>query len=194
MDTFVLDLMRRRIVEGLKYLCERKAGYLQGCSDWDYAKGSKQVGAFIWLGQAGGKMVATTGEVEATANDPGKRVIAVREGEVTASAYDDAMYVGQGDVTQVSGEEDTVEENSSSVAPGEFATLDMDKKMKSKLPVHNLQILLGDALIEDLRRQVPWIFNYEVVALKNKNATIDVQLRLWKLQGYLAEHKQIDDE
>ena len=35
MDTFVLDLMRRRIVEGLKYLCGRKKGYLQGCSDWD---------------------------------------------------------------------------------------------------------------------------------------------------------------
>src|SRR5277367_874134 len=62
MDTFVLDLMRQRIVEGLKYLCGREKGYLQGCSDWEYAKRCKQVGAFLWLGPKGGEKVVASDE------------------------------------------------------------------------------------------------------------------------------------
>ena len=218
MDTFVLDLMRRRIVEGLKYLCRRKTGYLQGCSDWEYAKGCKQMGAFLWLGPKGGEKVVASDEAGEPANDQGGEM-AIQEEEraagegvgttagqeeetavqedVTAVAQEDVTAVAQEDETPVGEVMETTHKNSSSVAPGEFATLDMDKEMKSKVPVYNLQLLLGDSYVNDLRRHIPptfRIFKHEVVALKHRRTTIDVQLRLWKLQGYLAEHKQVDDE
>jgi hypothetical protein len=184
MDMFALDLMRRRIVEGLKYLCGRKAGYLQGCSDWNYAKGSKQVGAFLWLGPRDETKVATSDEVGEPLTEQ-ERDLAVGQVEEKAACEGEDMATGQ--------QERPVQESSFDIAPGEFATLDRDKEMKSKVPVHNLQLLLGSALIKDLRRDIPQIFKYEVVALKHRKTTIDVQLRLWKLQGYLAEHKQADE-
>ena len=203
MDTFVLDLMRRRIVEGLKYLCGRQKGYLQGCSGWEYAKGCKQVGAFLWLGlNVGDKAVAVDGR--SPNNDPRGEMAAGQEeataagkGECIASSQEEETIVAQEAETTVGEQMDTTNKNNSSVAPGEFATLDMDKEMKSKVPVYNLQLLLGDSYVKDLRQHVPLafrVFKHEVVVLKNKKTTIDMQLRLWKLQGYLAEHKYIDNE
>jgi hypothetical protein len=204
MDTFVLDLMRRRIVEGLKYFCGRKKGYLQGCSDWEYAKGCKQVSAFLWLGPKGREKAVTVDEVRAPTNDEGGEMAAGQEeeraagdGEGTAASQEEETAVAQEDERAVGEGMETTHKNSSSVAPGEFATLDMDKEMKSKVPVYNLQLLLGDSYVRDLRRHIPptfRIFKNEVVALKNRKTTIDMQLRLWKLQGYVAEHKQVDDE
>jgi hypothetical protein len=187
MDTFILDLMRRRVVEALKYLCGRQKGYLKGCSDWEYANGRKQVGAFLWLGPKGGEKAVTGQDEEREAG----------EGEGTAASKEEETAVAQDDETAVDEGMETTHKNNSSVGPGEFATLDMDKEVKSKVPVYNLQVLLGDSYVKDLRRHIPptlRIFNHEVVALKNKKTTINVQLRLWKLQGYLAEHKQVDNE
>jgi hypothetical protein len=204
MDTFVSDLMRRRIVEGLKYLCGRQKGYLQGCSDWEYAKGCKQVGAFLWLGPNGGEKAVAIDEGRSPRNDSGGGMAAGQEeervageSEGTASSQEDETVVAQETETAVGERMDTTKKNSSSVAPGEFATLDIDKEMKSKVPVYNLQLLLGDSYVKDLRQHVPptfTVFKHEVVALKNKKLTIDMQLRLWKLQGYLAEHKHVDNE
>jgi len=184
-DMLVLDLMRRRIVEGLKYLCGRKTGYLHGRLDWDDAKGSKQVGAFLWLGPKDGSKVAAVDKAEGLATE--------NWGDMAADQVE-RNAVGRDDNPATNRQEKPVQDGSSGVAPGEFATLDMDKQMKSKVPVHNLQLLLGDDLIEDLRRHMPKVFKYEVVSLKHRRVTVDVQLRLWKLQGYLAEYKQVDDE
>lgn len=71
-------------------------------------------------------------------------------------------------------------------------TLTEDRWVKNKVPVHSLRLLLGKDRVETLSRELPFIFNYEVVALRNRRNTIDVQLRLWKLQGYLAEYKQVN--
>ncbi|PBP24308.1 Esterase-like protein [Diplocarpon rosae] len=78
--------------------------------------------------------------------------------------------------------------------PPDFATLDVGTqdynevgsdlgRRKRKVPVFNLKMLLGTEKISILRALVP---NGEVVALKHKNATVELQLKLWKLQGYMA--------
>ncbi|KAK6585388.1 hypothetical protein PZA11_002115 [Diplocarpon coronariae] len=80
--------------------------------------------------------------------------------------------------------------------PPDFATLDVGTqnynelgsdlgKRRRKVPVFNLKTLLGVEKISILRAMVP---NGEVVALKHKNATAELQLKLWKLQGYTANH------
>jgi len=72
--------------------------------------------------------------------------------------------------------------------PGEFATLDLERRTRSKLIVHNLPMLLGEAYIDDLRKSSPEIFDTECVMLRDRKSTVDVQLRLWKLQAYLADY------
>ncbi|CZS93224.1 uncharacterized protein RCO7_07793 [Rhynchosporium graminicola] len=84
----------------------------------------------------------------------------------------------------------------------EFATLDVgsedfdaNKKFlgrrKQKIPVYNLQMLLGEEKMDELRRIVPnSVFEKELVVLRHKNATVKLQLQLWKIQGYLAEHPE----
>lgn len=145
MGTFILELLRRRVVETLKYLCSLKRGYLVACEGgesrvWEDAKKKQSTGAMLWLGPRIG-----------------------REGE-------------------------------GSPPPGEFATVDVDKEAKSKIAVHNLVSLLGSSYVEDLRRHAPKIFDAEVVVLKSKRNTVDLQLLLWKLQGYLATYEDIFED
>ncbi|KAH7360255.1 hypothetical protein BKA65DRAFT_390314 [Rhexocercosporidium sp. MPI-PUGE-AT-0058] len=85
--------------------------------------------------------------------------------------------------------------------PPEFATLDVGNqdfdavgpqlgRKKRKVPVYNLQTLLGKEKMDELRELVPKsVFEKEVVVLKHKNVTVELQSQLWKIQGYLAEHQ-----
>ena len=84
--------------------------------------------------------------------------------------------------------------------PPEFATLDVGSqdfgdvgpqlaKKKRKVPIYNLAALLGKENMDELRKSVPnSVFEKEVLVLKHKNATIELESRLWKLQGYVAEY------
>lgn len=87
--------------------------------------------------------------------------------------------------------------------PPEFATVDIkpsdskspDARKRSKIPVHNLRRLLGRSHLQRLRAKCH-IYNKELVILKDKRRVVDVLLRLWKLQGYMAHHEEfftVDD-
>lgn len=54
------------------------------------------------------------------------------------------------------------------------------------LPVYNLRTLLGHQHVKDLRFQLPATFSNDLVSLKAKRMTVDLQLWLWKLTGYLS--------
>lgn len=133
MDDLLLDLMRKRTVEGLYHLAHSKRGYLTPAADWVSARGHKQQGAILWTGR----------------------------GSASQPVF----------------------------APPEFATYEAGWAWtkKSKLPVYNLEVLLGVKHLRKLKQMHP-IFGEEIVMVKHKNMTVEDQLRLWKLQGYLAEH------
>jgi hypothetical protein len=81
--------------------------------------------------------------------------------------------------------------------PPEFATLDINTKVDKtrKVPVHNLRTLLGKGKLAELREKFPTgIFENEVVVLKHKKTTVNLEMRLWKLQGYLAEHRAFSED
>lgn len=127
MDSFVLNLMRRRIVEMLVYLTGKKV-YLVAGRDWDDIRRKPQLGSILWV---------------------------------------DGFHGEEG--------------------PGEFATLEMSVQGRlKKVPVHNLGVLLGKVYLDKLRTEAGELFAGGVLALKHRNLTVDVQLKLWKLQGYLA--------
>ena len=50
MDTYVLGLLRKELLTGLKYVASRPAGYLVGCGAYGQIGKHAQVGAALWLG------------------------------------------------------------------------------------------------------------------------------------------------
>lgn len=75
-------------------------------------------------------------------------------------------------------------------SPPEFATLDLGVTKKQKVPTHNLKFLLGREKLEGLRKKFGnGIFENNMLALRHRRRTVDLQMKLWKLQGYLAEYR-----
>lgn len=130
-DEFLLELMRRRVVEDLSGLLKLKRGYVVGCKDWAAAFSKTQTGAYLWTGKG--------------------------------------------------------EENQ----PSEFVTLDLGVTKKQKIPTHNLNTLLGEEKLEELKAKFGnKIFDSDILTLRHRRRTVDLQMKLWKLQGYLAEYRE----
>lgn len=58
MDTFVLDLMRKKVVKLLKYLSSKPAAYVAKCEDYENIQSKHQPGAVLWLGESNGNAVS----------------------------------------------------------------------------------------------------------------------------------------
>jgi hypothetical protein len=132
MDTLILTLMRRRVLEDLIYLSALSAdstrdSYVVRCKTWDEVRADRyrgQRGCVLWIGQ------------------------------------------GEG--------------------PGPRATMDIPGvKFGRKIAVHNLWRLLGLEGVESLRGEVE-LFREGEVFLVLRKRTLEMQMKLWKLQGYLA--------
>lgn len=78
--------------------------------------------------------------------------------------------------------------------PGEFATI---MNGTTRVPLHNLEMLLGREKLAELRSHKgdgkPCLFDKPIVKIKSKNMTLGLQMRLWWLQCYLAEHRVPDN-
>jgi hypothetical protein len=147
MDSLMLELMRRRVVEEFEYLVPLKA-YIRACKGWDDAtKSSRQPGALLWTGP-------------------------IRSGELEEEPADDKEARIRG--------------------PPEFATLKIGTVKSRKVPVHNLETLLGKDHLQRLKEKCP-LFDAEILMVRHKNVTVDIQLKLWRLQGYLAKYEQFLD-
>lgn len=139
-DTFVLELMRRRAVEELEHLLKLKV-YIQPSVSWkDATRASRQVGAILWTGSVRGEP-------------------------------------SQSDVEK---------------APPEFATIDIGTT-KRKTPVHNLEKLLGGEHLQKLKDKFG-LFEKKLLVVRHKNMTVGIQMKLWKLQGFLAEYRDLETD
>lgn len=62
MDTFVLDLMRKRTTATLKYLSSHPAAYIVPCQDYESIQIRHQPAAVLWLGQEEGNETVMPGK------------------------------------------------------------------------------------------------------------------------------------
>ncbi len=62
-------------------------------------------------------------------------------------------------------------------------------RLGRKLPVHNLEKLLGDELVAYLRRESSTFREGSLFVLGRKR-TLQLQLKLWKWQGYMARESE----
>lgn len=71
--------------------------------------------------------------------------------------------------------------------PGQFATMDIDNgRYVGKLAVHNLRTLLGNEHLAQLKEGSTILRDGDLFLL-GRRRTIELQLKLWKLQGYIAK-------
>lgn len=131
MDSFVLDLMRRRCVNLLKYLSGLSAAYIAACESYEDIQKKHQPGAAMWFGQPFGCEVSGKGEE----------------------------------------------------APPLYAMIKY--KASSHIPVYNMPALLGPEHLHQLRNSGK-PFKEPFAAIKEKRNTLEIQLQLWKLMGYMA--------
>jgi hypothetical protein len=178
MDSFILELMRRRIVEGLVYLVRRKRGYVSGCVDWDDAKiAGRQQAMILWTGKLKGFEDEVKHGVE-------QQSIVV-EDKQQSSALEDQQQPDVVETEQQPSESGSPEQDQQSDEPPAFATLTLGKDKPHMVPVHNLPMLLGLQHLAELRRKCP-IFDKKILIVRHKRTTIDIQMKLWRLQGYLG--------
>ncbi len=142
MDSFIVELMRRRIVEQLLYYAElTKTGdrkYLVSCENYDKVKELKHRGCLLWCGQ---------------------------------DKLDSA----------------SVSSHISPTAPPRLSTIGIKGvRLSQRLAVHNLAMLLGEDHLDRLR-EGSLTFREGSLFLLCRRRTVDVQMKLWKLQGYLGE-------
>ncbi|KAH8595773.1 hypothetical protein B0O99DRAFT_142257 [Bisporella sp. PMI_857] len=138
MATFVLELLRRRLLENLEHKSKLERGYVSGSANWEDATLSKrQAGAILWTG-----------------------------------SYRDSDF---GD------------EFSEQISVPEFATLEKAAATKKKIAVYDLRRLLGAEHLATLRRACP-VYQKEIVSIRDKRVTLDLRMKLWKLEGWLATY------
>lgn len=140
-DTFVLELLRRRASEQLAYVTKLGA-YILKCADWKEAiMPETHASAILWIG----------------------------------------------------GVPEEQREFDSIIEPPEFATVDIvTKSGKRRIPVHNLEMLLGGEHLQRLKDTFD-IFKEEFLIIKNARLTVELEMKLWQLQGFLAEYRQFLD-
>lgn len=143
MDSLVLDIMRKQVVEELlclaKLCTDQGRKYISRLATWDDIKNHVHRGCVLWIGPGG------------------------PSGDHAAGWTD---------------------------APGPNATIDIEGvKRDGKIPVHNLFSLLGREGVDQVLQGSP-LFQEGSLVLLERERSVDVQLKLWKLQAYLADGKQ----
>ncbi|KAL8781549.1 MAG: hypothetical protein Q9203_000234 [Teloschistes exilis] len=131
MDTFVLELMRKKIVKLLKYLSSRPAAYITPCEGFQDIKKKHQPGAVVWLGE------------------PGSHSNSIAEAE----------------------------------GPTPYAMV--EHRSSRRIPIYNIPALLGPEYLI-LLRDAGKSFDKTFAVIKQKRSTLEVQLQLWKLMGYMT--------
>lgn len=138
MDAALLELMRRRVVEGLLHFAnmveQHGREYIVKCERWDDALRLKHRGCLLFLGRH----------------------------EATSS------------------------ESSLEFVPPRLSTMDVPSaRFGKKLVVHDLPALLGQEHAGRLRQESA-LLRDGTLFLLGRQATVNLQMLIWKLQGYMA--------
>lgn len=149
MDTLVLKLMRRRIVDELLYLTEKCTGKLRRKyltplrGGYEEARKRKLRGCLVYVGGGSPIMVGNNATGDGVVKPPMMRVSTL---EIKGERYN------------------------------------------TKMPVYDATVLLGKEELKRLRdEEKTGFWRQAQLFAVGKEATIDVQMKLWKLEGYMAK-------
>ncbi|KAI0444626.1 hypothetical protein F4803DRAFT_511384 [Xylaria telfairii] len=109
---------------------------------------------------------------------------------VKCQGWDDVQYGYKGSILWFGDNAEPGEAAEPRVQPGPFATYDITNNvLTTGVAVHNIPMLLGAEETEKVRRGAAVFAGGSLFMLKGRR-TIDIQSKLWKLQGYLAHYRE----
>ncbi|KAK7911451.1 esterase-like protein [Apiospora marii] len=102
------------------------------------------------------------------------------------------LWFGDEDGSQqpADGEGRTTKTEEKGSSPGPFATFEFADKegVKTAVAVHNMPMLLGEETAARVRKEAGALQDGAIFMLAGRRTT-DLQLKLWKLQGYLSDYR-----
>ncbi|KAI1805032.1 hypothetical protein F4811DRAFT_517072 [Daldinia bambusicola] len=115
---------------------------------------------------------------------------------VKCYGWDDVRYKYNGAILWFGEPEEDVNSGRTRSEPGPFATFGVEKTdiqgttYVTSVAVHNMLMLLGSAQADRLKQEAAALSNGSIFMLAGRRTT-DLQLKLWKLQGYLADYANL---
>lgn len=162
----ILDQRRRQIMDDLLYLstlCEENGRkYIIRVTDAKYAATYVHRAAFLWLG----------------------------EGKALASEQGDQESAGGTETAETETTEKAETAEKAEIDPEQYATLDIDGDPTTTRPVYNLPKLLGPANVARLRSESS-VFKKGSLFLLRSQRSGPTSMRLWSLQGYVADYSKM---
>lgn len=210
MDSFVLELMRKKVFVLLRILASSRGGYIAPCAGYSSVHLHHQVGAVLWLGPKAPDKFSENLEQAVPAgtspSSPREEIVSHKSSSfITASptqATDSTSYNTMSSTENKSNspsdspEHPTPSPSSSSPAPPPPAAPPPYAMIKSKnslrshyIPIFNLPHLLGAEHFASLQASLSFSGtqgNMIMAIIKKKQRTVNLQMELWKLMGYLA--------
>ncbi|KAI1754654.1 hypothetical protein F4782DRAFT_493364 [Xylaria castorea] len=109
---------------------------------------------------------------------------------VKCHGWDDVQYKHQGSVMWFGDPAKPGDAAESGAQPGPFATYDITNDGVSiSVAVHNIPMLLGTEEAANVKKETAVLADGSLFMLAGRR-TAELQRRLWKLQGYLADYKE----
>ncbi|KAI1352569.1 hypothetical protein F5Y01DRAFT_279760 [Xylaria sp. FL0043] len=109
---------------------------------------------------------------------------------VKCYGWDDIQYKHQGAVLWLGDTAESDEATQFKAQPGPFATYDICKEnVTSTVAVHNIPMLLGTPAVAEIRGKSTILGDGFLFMLAGRRTT-ELQMKLWRLQGYLADYTE----
>ncbi|KAI1463410.1 uncharacterized protein F4812DRAFT_446843 [Daldinia caldariorum] len=115
---------------------------------------------------------------------------------VKCYGWDDVRYKYNGAILWFGEPHEDAQSGRTRRGPGPFATFGVEKTdiqgttYVTSVAVHNMPMLLGSERAERLREEARALSDGSIFMLAGRRTT-DLQLKLWKLQGYLADSENL---
>ena len=182
MEDLVTERMRDEVLGLLAYVAGKGKGYIVGCAGgYEDVGRSKQVGAVIW-----------TGPGEHRGNDD-SRTVEAADSSQPASGAQEQVQVQEQQVQQQQPDptKPTAKSPAQTNPPSTNIHIPPPYAMRpykggAHIPIYNLQTLLGADKVHRLRAEQP-VFEHEVLVIKSKRMTTELQMAMWRLMGFLAD-------
>jgi hypothetical protein len=171
MDTFVLELLRKKAFTLLSMLASKRGNYITCCSGYNSVSAHRQVAAVLWLG------ASTPAKIT---EDPEQ--LAFPEPHTSPEEVRDAPSPPSSETESETRPTTPQEASPEETNPPLYAMIIYKSHY---IPTYNLPKLLGPDYVARLQAFVPCLQGTMAV-IKSKPHTLKVQMELWKLMGYLA--------
>lgn len=192
MDDFVLEQLREHTVRVLEYAATSFASHLHGKNHGNKPRLQRSnLAAVLWLEKPAKSDTASSTPPKHPAY---MKLAALQSGSISSPAQENQQYEEEPCRAATSDAIPLTPEKSSSINTDPPPFYAMVSYRSKYVPIYNLPALLGTKHMETLRKLGSNWVEEELVFVRQRQKTIELQIALWRLMGYMAplEDQRLD--